>query len=57
MRSSSYDTESAVQQGRNGIRGYLKSLTVFFKCLAALIELTEAEQAEAGIHIDRRPRS
>ena len=54
MRSPSHETESGVQRYQKGIRGFLKSLAGFIKRLAAFIQLTEAEQEEAGIHIERK---
>jgi hypothetical protein len=54
MRSSSYETESGVEQDRKGVWGYLKSLVSFIKWLAAFVQLTEAEQEEAGIHIEHQ---
>lgn len=48
------EAQSVQQQYRRGVWGNLKILADLIQWLAALIQLTEAEQEEAGIHIEHQ---
>lgn len=54
LETSSRENMTGIQHGQNSVWGYLMSLVNFMEWLATFIQLTEAEQEEAGIHIEHQ---